>query len=64
MVVDAVAVSHDQSKGGCRTGFESKIDTVIEDIAFQEVLSVIKSAKGHQIAISTAVTSVWNAHER
>lgn len=59
-----VTVSHDQSKGGSRTGFESKIDTAIEDIALQEVLSLIESAKGNQIAVDTVVASVWSTHEQ
>jgi hypothetical protein len=41
-----------------------KIDTEIENRALQEVLSVIKSAKGHHIAVSTAVASTHNAHEQ
>lgn len=63
-IYEYVTVSHDQSKSGCRTGFESKIDTPIEDIALQEVLSFIESANGYQIAVSTAVIAVWGAHRK
>ena len=59
-----VTVSHNQSKGGSRTGLESRIDTAIEDIALQEVLSVIESVNGYQIAVRNAVISVWGAHRQ
>ncbi|HZD33831.1 MAG TPA: hypothetical protein VE130_01385, partial [Nitrososphaeraceae archaeon] len=59
-----VTASHDENDDICHTGLNSKIDTGIENRALQEVLSVIESAKGHQIAVSTAVTSVWDAHEQ
>jgi hypothetical protein len=38
------------------------VNTAIEDIALQVVLSVIESAKGDQIAVSTVVASVWSTH--
>jgi predicted transcriptional regulator len=59
-----VTASHDENGDDCHTEFESKINTGIEDIVFQEVLSIIESAKGLQIAVSTAVASAWNAHEQ
>jgi hypothetical protein len=40
------------------------VDTAIENIALQEVLFIIESAKGHQIVVSTAVASTHNAHEQ
>ncbi len=61
----SVTLSHDRSKdNACHTEYESKIDTVIEDIILQKILSTIESAKGHRIAVSTVVTCVWNASEQ
>ena len=40
------------------------VDTAIEDIAFQEVLSIIESATGNQIAVSTAMTSIWETYDQ
>jgi hypothetical protein len=59
-----VTTSYDENDDICHIGSDSKIDTRIESRALQEVLSIIESAKGHQIAVSTAVTSVWDAHEQ
>jgi hypothetical protein len=55
-----VTASHDN----CHTEFESKINSRIEDIALQEVLSIIESAKGLQIAVSSAVASARNKREQ
>jgi hypothetical protein len=59
-----VTASHDKVGDDYHTEIESKINAKIEDIILQEVLSIIKSAKGHQIAVSTAVASVSNRHEQ
>jgi hypothetical protein len=59
-----VTAPYDKNDDNCHTGSNSKIDTGIENRALQEVLSVIESGKGHQIAVSTAVTSVLKAHEQ
>ena len=48
-----VTVSHDKNSDDCHTEFESKINSRSEDITYQEVLSIIESAKGLQIAVST-----------
>ena len=61
----SVTMSHDRSKNdACHTEYESKIDTGIEDIILQKILSIIESAKGHQIAVSTVMTYVWNASDQ
>jgi hypothetical protein len=59
-----VTASHDENGDDLHTEFESKINSRIEDILLQEVLSFIESTKGLQIAVSTAVTSAWNRHEQ
>lgn len=59
-----VTASHDRNDDDCHTEFESKINSRIEDIVLQEVLSIIESAKGLQITVGTAVASAWNAHEQ
>ena len=60
-----VTASHDRNEDDvCHTELELTIDTGIEEIILQKILSVIESAKGHQIAVSTAVTSVWDASEQ
>lgn len=59
-----VTASHDENGDDRHTEFESTINSRIEDILLQEVLSIIGSVKGLEIAVSTAVTSVWNRHER
>jgi hypothetical protein len=61
----SVTLSHDRIKNdACHTEHESRIDTGIEDIILQKILSIIESAKGHQIAISTVMTCIWNASEQ
>lgn len=61
----SVTLSHDRNKNdACHTEHESKIDTGIGDIILQKILSTIESAKGHQIAVSTVVTRVWNTSEQ
>jgi hypothetical protein len=40
------------------------VDTAIEDIALQEILCVIESAKGDQIAVDTVVVSVGGIYEQ
>jgi hypothetical protein len=59
-----VTESCDENDDIYHTGSNSKIDTGIENRALQEVLSVIESAKGYQVAVSTAVASTHNAHEQ
>jgi hypothetical protein len=59
-----VTASHDENDDDCHTEFESKINSRIEDIVLQEVLSIIESVNGLQIAVSSAVASAWNAHEQ
>jgi hypothetical protein len=59
-----VTTSHDDNGDDCHTEFEPKINSETEDILFREVLSFIESAEGLEIAVSTAVTSVWNRHEQ
>jgi hypothetical protein len=59
-----VTASYDENDDICHMGSDSKIDTRIENIPLQEVLSVIESAKSHDIAVSTAVASTCNAHNQ
>ena len=59
-----VTASHDENGDSCHTEFESEINSETEDILLREVLSFIESAEGLEIAVSTAVTSVWNRHEQ
>jgi hypothetical protein len=59
-----VTASYNENGDDCHTEHESKIDTRIEDIILQKFLSFIESAKGHQIAVSTVMTCVWNASEQ
>lgn len=59
-----VTASHDENGDDCHTEFESKINSETEDILLREVLSFIESAEDLEIAVSTAVTSVWNRHEQ
>lgn len=61
----SMIVSHDRNKNDtCHTEHESKIDTRTEDIILQKILSIIKSTRGHQIAVSTVMTCVWNSSEQ
>ena len=58
----SVAMSHNRNKNDAHhTERKSKIDTRIEDTILQKILSVIESAKGRQIAVSTVMACVWNA---
>lgn len=59
-----VTASQDENGDNCHTELASKTNSRIENILLQEVLSFIESTKGLQIAVSTAVTSVWNRHEQ
>jgi hypothetical protein len=58
-------MSYDRNKNDARHNeHESKVDTGIEDIILQKILLIIESAKGNQIAVSIAMTCVWNASEQ
>jgi hypothetical protein len=59
-----VAASHDENGDDCHTEFESNINSETEDVLLREVLYFIESAEGLEIAVSTAVTHVWNRREQ
>ena len=64
-IFQSVTMSSDRSEDdACHTEHESNIDTGIEDIILKKILLIIESTKGHQIAVSTVITCVWNTSEQ